>query len=296
LGAILGAAIVLLREKLRRGIESVDEVEALGVPVFATISLLMNTRKGHGNESVDASRMDIVTRDNPSSILVEEFKSLRTSLHFGMLDAANPSLAVTSGAPDAGKSFISVNIAAVAAASGARVCLIDADMRRGRQRLRFGLRRATAGLSDYLSEDIGLDGLLHTTDIPGLTFMNTGAFPPNPSELLTRPKFKELIAELTQRFDLVVIDCPPILAVTDAAVVGRIAGATFVVARHQKTEIGELAASIRTLETAGVTIKGAILNAFDRRNLKTYGNYGYKYKYSYSYGYKTIEDEPDRKA
>jgi tyrosine-protein kinase Etk/Wzc len=88
------------------------------------------------------------------------------------------------------------------------------------------------------------------------------------------------------------------LAVTDAAVVGRIAGATFVVARHQKTEIGELAASIRTLETAGVTIKGAILNAFDRRNLKAYGHYGYKYKYrySYSYSYKTIDDEPDRKA
>ena len=128
--------------------------------------------------------------------------------------------------------------------------------------------------------------------------MNTGAFPPNPSELLIRPKFKELIDELTQRFDLVVIDCPPVLAVTDAAVVGRIAGATFVVVRHQKTEIGELAATIRTLETAGVTIKGAILNALDRRNLRAYGNYGYKYKYkySYSYSYKTIEEERDRKA
>ena len=296
LGAILGGALVLLREKLRRGIDSVEEVEALGLPVFATISLLMDPRSV--NASVDASKVDIVSRDHPGSLLVEEFKSLRTSLHFGMLDAANPSLAITSGAPDAGKSFISANIAAVTAASGARVCLIDADMRRGRQRLRFGLRRATAGLSDYLSEDIGLDGLLHATDIPGLTFMNTGAFPPNPSELLIRPKFKELIDELTQRFDLVVIDCPPVLAVTDAAVVGRIAGATFVVVRHQKTEIGELAATIRTLETAGVTIKGAILNAFDRRNLKAYGNYGYKYKYkySYSYSYKTIEEERDRKA
>ena len=294
LGAILGAALVLLREKLRRGIEGVGEIEALGVPVFATISLMDDTRKG--KESLDASRTDIVSRDQPGSILVEEFKSLRTSLHFGMLDAKNQSLAITSGAPDAGKSFISANIAAVSAASGLRVCLIDADMRRGRQRLRFGMKRSTAGLSEYLSEDIPLGDVLHTTDIPGLTFMNTGKFPPNPSELLIRPKFRDLIADLTQRFDLVVVDCPPILAVTDAAVVGRIAGATFVVARHQKTEIGEFVASIRTLETAGVSIKGAILNALDRRNLKSYGNYGYKYKYAYSYGYKTIEDEPERKA
>lgn len=294
LGAILGVALVLLREKMRRGIEGGDEMEALGVPVFATISLLLNSRKG--KEGVDGSRTDIVSRDQPASILVEEFKSLRTSLHFGMLDAKNQSLAITSGAPDAGKSFISANIAAVSAASGLRVCLIDADMRRGRQRLRFGMKRSKSGLSEYLSEDIQLADVLHPTDIPGLTFINTGKFPPNPSELLIRPKFRDLITELTQRFDLVVIDCPPVLAVTDAAVVGRIAGATFVVARHQKTEIGEFAATIRTLETAGVSIKGAILNAFDRRNMKSYGNYGYKYKYSYSYGYKTIEDEPERKA
>lgn len=288
LGAVIGAALVLVREKLRRGIEGVEEIEDLGVPVFATISLMM----GKGKTGADASNVQIISRDQPGSILVEEFKSLRTSLHFGMLDAKNPSLAVTSGAPDAGKSFISANIAAVSAASGARVCLIDADMRRGRQRLRFGMRRSTAGLSEYLSEDINLNDVLHPTDIAGLTFINTGTFPPNPSELLTRPKFKDLIADLTQRFDLVVIDCPPVLAVTDAAVVGRIAGATFVVARHQKTEIGEVAATLRSLQTAGVTIKGAILNAFDRRYLKTYG----RYSYNYSYDYKTIEDAPHKKA
>ena len=298
IGALFGAAGVLLREKLRRGIESVHEMEALGVPVFATISLLMDSRKRGGKDSVDASRNDIVSRDLPGSILVEEFKSLRTSLHFGMLDATNQSLAITSGAPDAGKSFISANIAAVSAASGLQVCLIDADMRRGRQRLRFKMKRYTAGLSEYLSEDISLEDVLHSTDVPNLTFLNTGKFPPNPSELLIRPKFKDLVAELTQKFDLVVIDCPPVLAVTDAAVIGRMAGATFVVARHQKTEIGEFAATIRALETAGVSIKGAILNAFDRRKLKAYGYYGYnyKYKYSYSYAYKTIEEDTGRKA
>jgi tyrosine-protein kinase Etk/Wzc len=158
------------------------------------------------------------------------------------------------------------------------------------------MKRSAAGLSEYLSEDMRVEDVLQGTDIVGLTFLNTGKFPPNPSELLIRPKFGDLIAELTQRFDLVIIDCPPVLAVTDAAVVGRIAGATFVVARHRKTEIGEFAATIRALEGAGVSIKGAILNGFDRRNLKSYGKYGYKYNYAYSYGYKTIEDDPERKA
>lgn len=293
LGALSGAALVLVREKLRRGIEGVEDIEQLGVPVFATISLLKDPRKASSKDSVDRSLVDIISRDLPESILVEEFKSLRTSLHFGMLDAKTKSMAVTSGAPEAGKSFVSANIAAVTAASGAQVCLIDADMRRGRQRLRFGIKRSVAGLSEYLSQDIRLEDVLHVTDIPGLTFMNSGVFPPNPSELLTRAKFSDLIAQLTQRFDLVVIDCPPVLAVTDAAVVGRIAGATFFVARHQVTEVGEFAASLRTLETAGVKIKGAILNAFDRRKLKSYGTYGYKYKYTYSYGYKTLQQDRD---
>jgi len=297
-GLILGAALVLLREKLRQGIDYVEEIEELGMPVFATISLMTDGRKRRGRAKDDASRSKIISRDHPRSILVEEFKSLRTSLHFGILDAKNASVAVTSGAPEAGKSFITANIAAVTAASGARVCLIDADMRRGRQRLRFGLRRSTTGLSEYLSEDIGLEDVLRPTDIPGLTFINTGAFPPNPSELLTRPKFKDMIAELTQRFDLVVIDCPPILAVTDAAVVGRIAGALFVVTRHRKTEFAELRATIRALETSGVSITGAIFNAFDRRSLKAYGRYAYKYRYryNYAYGYTSFKDEPEGKA
>ena len=298
LGAILGAALAFLRERLRHGIEDREEIEELGVPVFATISLLDQNSKRRSKDGENASRSMIVSRDQPDSILVEELKSLRTGLHFGMLDAKNQSLAITSGAPDAGKSFIAANIAAVSAASGMRVCLIDADMRRGRQRLRFGFNRSEAGLSEYLSEDRLLKPLLHETNIPRLILMNTGKFPPNPSELLMRPKFQYLVEELSKNFDLVVLDCPPVLAVTDAAIIGRVAGATFMVARHQKTEITEFAASVEALKKAGVTVTGAILNAFDRRNVKTYGRYGYKYKYnySYSYSYKTIEDEPERKA
>ncbi len=294
LAGVIGCLLFVLREKLRRGIDGIEEIEQLGVPVFATISLFLDDRKGHKSLSMDSSRSDIISRDMPESILVEEFKSLRTSLHFGMLDAANKSLAITSGAPDAGKSFISANIAAITAAVGAKVCLVDADLRRGRQRLRFGLSRSKTGLSEYLSKNIPLEDILHVTDVPGLTFINTGKFPPNPSELLIQPKFNQLVSDLTSKFDLVVIDCPPVLAVTDATLIGRVAGVVFVVARHQKTEIAELTATLRALETGGITVKGGILNAFNRRKIKSYGRYAYKYKYNYSYNYKSTERETER--
>lgn len=291
LGILAGFAAVLLRERMRRGIGSASELEALHIPMFATISLHLTKDNKRGN----APPSDLLSRDHPKSIILEEFKSLRTNLHFGMLDAKNQSLAVTSGAPGTGKSFISANIAAISASAEFKVCLVDADMRRGIQRLRFGFKRSLPGLSEYLSGDMAIDQVLHATNIAGLTFLPTGEFPPNPSELLMRDRFKEMVELLVKRFDLVVVDCPPILAVTDAAVIGRSVGATFIVARHLITEIGQIAASKAKLEASGVIIKGAILNAFDRRRLRGYHQSGANdgYGYEYSYAYRTIEEESD---
>lgn len=285
LGALVGLVIVALRENRRRGIEDTAELEALDLPVYASISLQASKANSKGK----ANQSDIVSYDLPGSIILEEFKSLRTSLHFGMLDARNQSLAFTSGAPGVGKSFVSANIAAVSAAAGLRVCLVDADLRRGRQRVRFGFKKSLPGLSEYLSEETSLDAILHTTNIDGLTLLATGAFPPNPSELLMRDRFKDLIAQLCRQFDQVIIDCPPILAVTDAAVIGRAAGATFIVARHQVTEIDEVSAAQAKLQASGVSVKGAILNAFDRRKLRTYDRKNASQ--SYSYAYQTIDED-----
>jgi tyrosine-protein kinase Etk/Wzc len=289
LGVALGIALALLRERFRRGIEGSAQIEALDIPVFATISLHLTKKNIKGNAPIG----DVLCRDTPDSIIVEEFKSLRTSLHFAMLDAKNQSIGITSGAPGVGKSFVAANIAAVSASAGFKVCLVDADMRRGRQGVRFGFKRSVTGLSEYLSGETGLDSVLKPTDIEGLTFLPTGTFPPNPSELLMRNHFNDLISSLCERFDLVVVDCPPILAVTDAAIMGRTLGANFIVARHQVTELGEIVASRTALDAAGVPLKGAMLNAFDRRKARNQGGKGgkYGYSYAYSYAYKTLEKD-----
>ena len=281
MGLIGGAGTVLARNWLRRGINSVQEIERLGVPVFATINLLGPEAKGR------ASAARLIARDHPDDIVVEAFRSLRTSLHFGMLDAKNKSIVMTSSAPGAGKSFVSANLAVVAAQGGQRVCLIDADMRRGTQRKYFGLQKNIAGLADYLAEDCELDAVLRDSGIPNLSLMMTGAFPPNPSELLMRNRLGDLIAALDRDFDLVIFDAPPALAVTDAVVIGRRAGSVIAVARHDVTPLGELEAVQKTLSTSGVPLKAAILNAYDPRKAKGgSGRYGYGYGYANRYAYR----------
>lgn len=280
LGLVAGAGAVLTRNWLRRGINSVAEIERLGVPVFATINLLPPS----GRDT--AARHRVITRDDPDHIVSEAFRSLRTSLHFGMLDARTKSIVLTSPAPGAGKSFVAANLAVAAAQAGQRVCLIDADMRRGTQRKYFGFDKKLPGLADYLAEDADLDAVLRDTGVAGLSLILTGAFPPNPSELLMRSRLDDLITSLDVGFDLVIFDSPPALAVTDAVVIGRRVGSVIAVARHDVTPVGELEAVQKTLSHAGVPLKAAILNAYDPRKAKAgTGRYGYGYGYANRYAY-----------
>lgn len=281
LGMMSGAATILARNWLRRGINGVQEIEQAGISVFATINIYNGTVKGTKDNAA------LIARDDPDDIVVEAFRSLRTSLHFGMLDAKTKSIVLTSSAPGAGKSFVSANLAVVAAQSGQRVCLIDADMRRGTQRKYFGFKRNTTGLADYLAEDVDVDGVLRDSGIENLSIIPTGAFPPNPSELLMRRRLDELITELDRRFDLVIFDAPPALAVTDAVIIGRRVGSVIAVARHDVTPLGELEAVRSTLLTAGVSLTAAILNAYDPRRAKGGASrYGYSYGYQNRYAYK----------
>ena len=279
-GGILGFGIVLLRNWLRRGIESVTEIERLGLPVFATV----NSYSGQGKYT--AGRRALIARDDPEDVVVEALRSLRTSLHFGMLDTQSKSIVVTSAAPGAGKSFISANLACVAAQAGQKVCLIDADMRRGTLRKYFGLPKKLLGLSDYLSDAVEQDSILRDTEIRNLSLIVTGAFPPNPSELLMRDRLAELIAKLDSHFDLVIIDAPPLLAVTDAAIIARKAGSVIGVARHLVTPVDELEAVRKTLEAAGVSLKGIVFNGYDPRRAKGGRNV---YSYANRYAYKRSE-------
>ncbi|MBD3680041.1 MAG: polysaccharide biosynthesis tyrosine autokinase [Rhodobacteraceae bacterium] len=277
LGALLGTGLVLLRHWQNRGIGSAEEIERVGLPVFATLAQTPAARTPRRSKGA----LSIYAAQHPEAVLTEAFRSLRTSLHFGMLDSTSRSLALTSTAPSAGKSFVAVNLATVMALGGQKVCLVDADMRRGYLRRFFDAPRNAPGLSELLSGKATLDEVLVEGPIPGLFLLPSGRYPPNAAELLMRDSLGKLIAELDTRFDMSLFDTPPVLAVTDAAIIGSAVGTTVAVVHHGITPISELEAMTGQLKSAGVRTAGAILNGFDPRLAPAGRAEGYSYRYAY---------------
>jgi tyrosine-protein kinase Etk/Wzc len=279
IGLALGVGYVLLRAWLQKGVQGSEDLERLGVPVFATINLSKQAPVSRKSRGV----WPILAVDDPTDMTIEGLRSLRTSLHFGMLDAKTKSLSITSTAPGAGKSFTSINLATIAAQAGLSVCLIDADMRRGTLRHYFNVPKNGPGLANLLSGQSKLDDVLVAGPVPGLSFISTGRFPPNPSELLMRAEFKTLITDLDARFDLTIVDSPPVLAVTDPIIIGGAVGANIAIVRHMETPLGEVQAMLRILETSKIPLSGMVLNGFDPRKVEGQ-------TFSYRYDYKSRED------
>lgn len=278
-GLVLGIGLVLLRRALRRGIRGAQEIEQAGLPVFATV----NYSPDAANHRKSKGALPILALTRPDDLVIEALRSLRTSLHFGMLDAQTNTILLTSAAPGAGKSFTAVNLATVAAQAGQKVCLVDADLRKGYLRRYFNREKGTPGLTELLAREKTLDEVLIQGPVPELSVITSGRFPPNPSELLMRAEFETLLSDLNSRFDLIIIDSPPTLAVTDPVVIGRYTGATILVARHLETMLGEVEAVRRTFETAGGKVTGAILNGYKVSEGSKYGGQYQYYNYRYSY-------------
>lgn len=280
LGAVAGVMFVLVRNWSRKRVDDAAEMERMGLPVFATI----NYNRDADTQNRRRDNLPIVALTNPDDLTTEAFRSLRTSLHFGMLDARTPTLTVTSTHPGAGKSFLLVNLATVAAQAGQRVCVVDADLRRGQLRRYFGLPRNHAGLAEVLAGDIHpRDAIFAAPQVAGLSVLTTGQYPPNPSELLMRAELTNLIEWCGQNFDLTIFDSPPVLAVTDPVILARRTGATILVARHGVTLAGEVDAAIKTFAAVDLRLSGAVLNAFDPRKAIGRFQQGYDYGYRYSY-------------
>lgn len=277
LGEMIGAGLVLLRNWLRKGIQDSSELEKLGLPVFATI----NYNKMADTGTRRQGKLPILAVEETADLTVEALRSLRTSLHFGMLDAKTPTLCITSAHPEAGKSFVALNLAVVSAQAGQRVCLVDADMRRGQLRRHFEMPRNQPGLAEVISGNVAIEDAMVRGAVDGLSFLPSGRYPPNPSELLMRAEFSRLVAWCAENFDLTIFDTLPALAVTDPVIVARNTGTTVFVARHDVTHLGEIEASIKTFSAANLNLSGAILNGFDPK--KARGRYGYGYGYRYDY-------------
>lgn len=282
LGAFISIGIVLLRMFLLRGIESPEQLEEAGINVYASVPVAewykANLVKGNNKRKEPESLLAI---ENPADLAIEAIRSLRTSLHFAMMEAKNNILMISGASPNAGKTFISTNLAATMASSGKKVLFIDADLRKGYVHKILGSNNDN-GLSDYLSGRVSLEKVITTVTKGNFDYIPRGQVPPNPAELLMHPRFNELISQVSKLYNLVIIDTPPILAVTDAAIIGRYVGTTLLVARFEINTTKEILVSIKRFEQSGVNVKGCILNGMVRKASSYYG-YGYNhYGYAYS--------------
>ena len=282
-GLFVSVGLVLLRVFLRRGIESPEQLEDIGINVYASVPvsewLAKNNRK---SSKLRKNQSDtLLALENPADLAVEAIRSLRTSLHFAMMEAKNNVLMISGASPNAGKTFISSNLAATIALTGKKVLFIDADLRKGYVHKMLG-RKQGQGLSEVLSGQVAVEKVIEHVDDAAFDYIGRGLIPPNPAELLMHPRFEALLKWGSQNYDLVVIDTPPILAVTDAAIIGRYAGTSLMVARFEVNTVKEIEVSMKRFEQSGVVVKGCILNGVVKKASSYYG-YGYNhYGYSYS--------------
>ncbi|MGM0638610.1 MAG: polysaccharide biosynthesis tyrosine autokinase [Pseudomonadota bacterium] len=285
LGLVLSVGLVLIRELLRRGVTSPEQIEAAGIPVYATIPLssaqssLTKRIRRKGLRQAKSVVTGILAEREPADLSVEAIRGLRTSLHFALLEGCNNRIMITGSSPEVGKSFVSINLASVFAQAGKQVLLIDADLRRGYLHRAFDMD-ASPGLSDYLSGQCELADIIRPTGIDNYHVISRGRVAPNPSELLMQSRLAEAMAALSDRFDIVLVDTPPMLAVTDASVVGKHCDTTLLVARFEKNPVREIKAARRRLEDNGISVRGAVLNAVERKPSTASGHYGY-YHYQY---------------
>lgn len=276
LGLLAGIALALARNALNRGIRDPQEVEAhTGLSVYSTIPLSA-TQEALDRTPVGRRRgVHLLATQDPQDPAIESLRSLHTALQFAMLDAPNNRVLITGATPTVGKSFIAANFAAILARAGKRVLLIDADMRKGHLNYYFDVERER-GLSEVIAGNVAVSAAIRQALLPNLDLLTTGVLPPNPAELMMSPALTRLLESLSNEYELVIVDTPPVLVAADTAGIAAQAGTVLLVARAGVTQMGELHESAKRLAHAGKTATGVLFNAIDLSR-RHYGSYGYKY-------------------
>jgi tyrosine-protein kinase Etk/Wzc len=279
LGLFLGVACAFIRKSLFGGVDDAHEIEkALGLTVYASIPYSKEQEVLHQQMTIKSKNLSVLAQSDPNDRAIESLRSLRTALQFSMLDSSNNIIVITGPTPAMGKSFLSVNFAAVLAVAGKKVLLIDADLRKGHLHQYLGLDRKN-GFSDLIAGGCNLEQALHKGVIDNVDFISTGTLPPKPSELLMHKDIGKLLASFSENYDYVLIDTPPALAVSDTLIIGAHAGAVFMVARAGVSSMGDIKESLKRCNQAGIPIKGVIFNGIMHRP----GGYGYGYgRYRYA--------------
>lgn len=217
--------------------------------------------------------IDIITIKNPRSPIAESYRTLRTNIQFSSFDKKIQTLIVTSSGPGEGKSTTSSNLAVVMAQNGSKTILIDCDQRKPKLHKVF-LTSNQKGLSDLLVGNFTFEDAVQKTHIENLDILTSGTKPPNPSELLASEKMKNFIEDLRKKYDCIIIDTPPVIAVTDAQIVSRHADGCLLVVASSQAEREAAVKAKELLEKVDAKILGVVLNKLD---VQEKGYYGYYY-------------------
>jgi tyrosine-protein kinase Etk/Wzc len=288
LGLLAGIATAFIRKAMRGGIDNPKMIEnATGIPVYATI--MDSARQAELSKRIAAREQGqfVLADTDPDDVSIESLRSFRVALQFAMLDAPNNRVLITGPTPGIGKTFVTTNLAAVLAQAGKRVLLIDMDLHKGHLNHYFGLEKEN-GLSEYLVGEKQLADIVHKEVLANLDFISVGTRVSNPSGLLLNPRLAQLLEEASERYDIVLVDSPPVLLVADVTVIGAHTGTTFMVLRDSISTIADTTMALKRLNHARIKVIGMLFNGQLRR-LSSY--YGYGYGYGYGYNYKSGQTE-----
>lgn len=277
IGLSLGVAAAYLMEYLDDTIKNPDDIRRISD--LPTLSGISDTKE------VDSAAHGLIAHTNPRSPIAEAYRSLRTAVLFSNVDQTARTIVVTSAGPQEGKSFTSANLAIVLAQSSYRILLIDADLRRPTQHKLFD-KQSTYGLTNLLldmppsfdSSRLGdmysqLSRAVLATSVQGLFLMTTGELPPNPAELVGSTRMKTLLKALATRFDFVIIDTPPVLAVTDAVVLSTRADSVLLVAYSGFTRQSQFKHAVQQLQEVNANVSGVVLNRMNKQSGEYYSYY-----------------------
>ncbi|WP_440100726.1 polysaccharide biosynthesis tyrosine autokinase [Streptosporangium sp. H16] len=274
---VLAMAVIVVRDRLDTTVKSTEALQQASGS--STLGIIGYER--------DARRHPLIVRNQGRSSRSEAFRTLRTNLQFIGVDRQPKSLVVTSCLPSEGKSSVSANLAITLAQAGWRVVLVDGDLRRPTIPNYLGIE-GTTGLTDVLIGRAQLKEVIQVWGEPGMSVLPSGQIPPNPSELLGSGGMREVLAQLAETYDMVIIDAPPLLPVTDAATLGALCDGVLLVTRHGKTRREHMTRATELLASVNARVVGTVLNFFPLKD-NTYFGYGY------GYGYDAKESKPEVK-
>lgn len=281
-GLLLGVILSGIKRALERGIDDPDLLEeSLGLPVYATVPH-SRAQKKLDSRKEEPGTPALLSQDFPKDVTVEAIRSLRTGLQFAPVNSSRRNVVMIAGLrPQVGKSFLSANLGAVIASGGQRVLMIDGDLRRGALHKYLGLERLP-GLSEVAAGRLDVREAVRDTKVSNVWALTSGTLPPNPSELLLGEGFRKTVEWASSEFDLVIVDAPPILAVTDSALIGAHVGITLLALKAGVHPKREITLGLSRLQQGNVRVAGIVLNDMRRHSSAySYGRYGYAYHYEY---------------